>query len=176
MNAGLLKDLLQQGHRVAVKTKGGEWRVFLSVRHPDGHTYFQGTCSCKSIEESLREGLENADWEESDIETFFTNEYKVVTPAPKILKKGDTVEILENVREMAEREGWREEVMTMIGQRGLKVKESFAVEYRIWNKDMSNWCLFPRWAVAKCDPEEEVVEMTMADVEKLVGKKVKIIK
>lgn len=103
MNPNHLKELIEMWHRVAVKKHNGYWKVFLFINWND---LFEWTVERKDISLCLCAWLWGFYCNEDEIKTKFTNEYKIVTPAPKLLQPWDKCVILENVREVAEKD-WR---------------------------------------------------------------------
>ena len=162
-----IRDLIEHGHWVACEHKNGNWKVFLFV---NGKGQLEGTGAGETIEKSIEYGLHSMACDQASFEGDFTNNYKVVTPAPKLLKAGDKVEILENVRELPGLDDWFDEKKEMIGQKGFEIRSFDIVDYEIFTKDKRNSYSFPHWAVAPCyEDEEETYEQ-----ETLSGKEVTV--
>ena len=167
MNAKHLETLIKQGHHVAVKRNDGLWRVLMFIT---SRGLFMGTIVENTIEKCLEFGLWYDRYDNEDIEGYFTNEYKIVTPAPLMLEPGTKVEILENIRKYAENEGWEKQCIDMIGEKGFKAISTSAGDYVLAGNHY-----FPNWAVAALPPEEEVKKMTQKEVEKELGYKFEVI-
>jgi len=173
MNAKLLETLIREWHQVAVKHKNWIWRVFMFI---DWDWNFQWTVGRKTIQDCLSYWLIETLYPPRDIEKRFTNEYKVVTPTPLLLKKWDKVEILENLREYAERIDWSKEIIEMIWQKGLGIYEVLNGRYIVYNEEKSNYFYFPHRAVAKYEPQEDVEDKTEEAMRVLKEAGYKIIK
>ena len=162
-----IRNLIEHGHWVACEDKDGYWKVFLFV---NGKGRLEGTEIGGNITDSMDYGLRGINYSEQRFEEKFTDNYKVVTPAPKLLKAGDKVEILENVRELPGLDDWFDEKKEMIGQKGFEIRSFDIVDYEIFTKDKRNSYSFPHWAVAPCyEDEEETYEQ-----ETLSGKEVTV--
>ena len=167
MNAKHLETLIKQGHHVAVKKNDGDWKVFMFIT---SRGVLMGTRVENTIEKCLEVGLSTIKYDNEEIKDLFTNEYKIVTPAPLILEPGTKVEILESCREYSENYGCGTVRTNMIGEKGFKVKSTSTGNYVLEGNHY-----FPQWAVAAMPPEEEVKKMTQEEVEKELGYKFEVI-
>lgn len=163
-----IKNLIELGHRVAVKGKDGLWKVFLFV---NGYGNLEGTIHMETIEQSLARGLSDSNYNKEQFENYFTTEYKIITEPPKMLPVGTKVEILENVRDIAKKKSWIETSMNMIGESGFEIKNTYNGDrYEIWNYDKTDYSIFPHWAVAPVYEEESKVSLSddemIAELEK----------
>lgn len=168
MNAKLLETLIKQWHQVAVKYNDWNWKIFLFI---NWDWQFQWCCKKASIEQSLKSCINVSCYSKQQIEQNFTNEYKVVTPAPLMLQPWDKVEILENVRQYWAREFRGDGHISMIWQKWLEVGMEGNWWYDIYEdnyKEISYW--FPHRAVAKCE-EEPQQEDKMEEMVKLLKEK-----
>lgn len=137
---------LKHGHWIAVKNKDGYWKVFMYLR-PDGR--FECTVAKETIEKSLDAGFSTVIHSKEEIEQYFTEEYKIVTPAHVLLEPGTKVEILEHVREFAEE-------IDMVGKKGFEIKGIFNSTYEVYDEEMNSVWSFPHWAVAPIyEPEDK---------------------
>jgi len=148
---------LKHGHWVAVRDKFNDWMVFTYLR-PDGD--LEGTVSETTIEESKETGLGYASYSKLDIENDFTDEHKILTHAPVLLEPGTKVEILENVRELAEKEKWGDVKIDMIGKKGFEIKNVYGGDYCVYNEYKSEFYAFPHWAVAPIYEPENKIELS----------------
>lgn len=90
---------------------------------------------------------------------------------------GDKVLILPNAKEMCKKNGfsWNKHREEMVGK-VYEVESYNSSDYEILNEDKSDYWFYPREAfVIAWEEEEEIQEMTVEQISKLVGKKVKII-
>lgn len=169
MKYEILKDLLEQGHWVAVKDINDEWMVFTYLK-PSGHV--QGTYCAEDITECFEKGLTNSAIYSGDIEDKFTDEYVIVTKPPKLLKVGDRVRILENIREIVEERDWNEKKVSMIGKRNLIITAiEFDGSYSI-RMEIGHTYTFPHWAVAP-DYSKEQETINIGGTEYEVTKELK---
>ena len=133
MEAEKLKQLLEMGHHVEVKDK--EWEKFKFISLHDRWWFIHEYGRFTSI----------------TIDQTFTNEYKIVTKAPKRLKEWDKVRILENVREIIDNEERkRTEIENMIWN----VYKIESIAY-LCTHYIIEWIAFPTRAVAPDWEEEE---------------------
>ena len=147
-----VKNLIQHGHWVACETVNRNWKVFMLVNDEEE---LEGTGIKNTIEKSIKYGLYDCPHNQEDFENEFTDNYKVVTPAPKLLKPGDKVEILENVREHPDFERWLDPAKEMVGQKGLEIRRIDVGDYCVYTKDKSDHYSFPYWAVVPYYEDEE---------------------
>lgn len=163
-----IKNLIELGHRVAVKGKDGLWKVFLFV---NGGGNLEGTAPMETIEESLARGINSFCCNKEELEKYYTTEYKIITEPHKMLPIGTKVEILENVRDIAKKKSWIETSMNMIGESGFEIKNTYNGDrYEIWNYDKTDYSIFPHWAVAPVYEEESKISLSddelIAELEK----------
>ncbi len=83
-----LRRLLECGHRVRLEYKS--WQ----------------TCTIYFFDKNWRFHSLSDYFDDDEISNIFTNEYKIVTTAPKLLQPWDRCVVLENVRELAEKDWW----------------------------------------------------------------------
>ncbi len=155
-----IKTCIEAGHWVAVQHNDGDWRVFTFI---NGDGDLQGTFSEDTIKMSLNSGLATNSYTEDGIEHYFTTNYKIVTPTPKLLKAGDKCEILDSelIREIAQEEEWDDKKVEMIGKKAFEIQSvNYEEYYTIWTKNKSDWFTFPHWAVAPYFEEETKIDLT----------------
>lgn len=150
MNTELLTILINQGHKVAVKSYISTWKVFLFI---NWDWEFQWTEFVSKIEDYINYWISNVTFSKEEIEKDFTDEYKVVTTQPLILKVWDEVEILENVGEYA-RLLWRNSYSIECIWKKWKIVWIGIWDYEIQFDDLEIDS-FPDRAVAKVLPNEE---------------------
>jgi len=153
MNAKRLKQMIEMWHRVAVKNNNWWWKVFM---HINWNWSFEWTAQEVSIEECLETWLTSYTNSVKKIEDDFTDEYKIVTPAPTLLKKWDQCEILENVREYGEEKERAKNCIDMIWKWWLILDETTNLGYGIWDY------YFPHRAVAPVYPTKYIGEEATA--------------
>ena len=177
MKAKLLEDLIRQGHQVAVRDNDWKWNVFLFI---NWNWEFEWTIERITIDKCMEHWLNSRSYTPKEIENYFTDEYKVVTPTPKLLEVWDTVEILENVRENVREYAIKEErykdCSNTIWQKWLEIRSVYSYWYLIWTKDKSDFLIFPTRAVAKCESDTKEDDVTMKAIQLLKEKGYKIVK
>ena len=161
-----VKLLVLEGHWVACKRRGGRWAVFSSVGIGGG---LQSTRWGKTIEDSLRKGRSSDHHHEKFFKEEIHGEYKVVTPAPKILKVGDKVRILDSYKENVK--GWYP--MILWTRSIFEITQVNPGGYTLINEKKKN-SQVPYWAVFKI-PEAQVHKMTQKEIEKELGYKFEVI-
>lgn len=161
---------------VAVKFKNGNWKVFT---HINGEENLEGTSQEKTIEDCLKDSLAYTSYSKEEIERNLTSEIIPIPQKPKVLPAGTKVRILPIARECGNYADWSSEKNDMVDNGIYEIKEPFddgyGVYYRVFTKDKANWWHFPAYAVVPAF-EEEIEELTMAQICERLGKKVKIIK
>ena len=141
MNAKHLRELLEQGHRVQIISNETKFTKPIKHRIIDWseNWYFIGENQDGSL---MR-------YTDANIEQNFTNDYKIVTPAPKLLEVGDEVEIVDSYQFQKPRS---RNISTFVIE---DVDNShYTVSYK--NKSLGYGNLaYPHRAVAKLAPKED---------------------
>lgn len=137
---------LKHGHWVAVKNKNQFWKVFT----PDGR--LEGTIPTNgTIDISLGQGLSTSGFSKEEIENDFTEEYKIVTPAPVLLEPGTKVELIDSYKKKCKT---TYEILATYGP--LTVTGISAGTYFIRHVNGTNIYEVPHWAVAPVyEPEDK---------------------
>jgi len=146
---------LAHGDWVAMK-RGDYWKVFM---HETFQGEFQGTVIRINIEDCLEDGLDYEIIPRLDIEEYYYTEYKIIKPAPKLMKAGDKCQIIDTPELRKLTNGWTEEsAKAIIGVKGLEIAGlvNYNFHYKVRIKDKTDFYLFPYWAVARDFSEEEV--------------------
>ena len=137
MNPERLKEMLKMWHHVKLKHNADSYMIIYST-NGEWDFFWQGRV-----------------YIDSDIKQYFTDEYEIVTPCPKLLQPWDKCVVLENIRELAEKE-WRKDKIKweMIGKGGYEIGSSSNQWYNIFNENKSYRYDFPHRALAPYYEEE----------------------
>jgi hypothetical protein len=150
-----LSKAIASGHSVMLQDKEDEcYRVF----NQEINGKFYGLYSQNDKEEAKLQGPLDCAYTYNEIDEDFKNP-EIVTKPPVLLEKGDKVQILDFCRK-----GGITQRDEMIGQSGLEIKEILDEDYKVLNKDKSDWWTFPHSAVAPSF-ESEPTEMTIKQIE-----------
>lgn len=156
---------IQMGKKVAVRHTDDDWKVFL-YQMPDGD--FQGTRLESTIKKSLKLGLNECTYSREEMLEDFTDEIIIndldLNPVPWMPKAGGKVMVLENIRKFTIDNGCISNVIAMIGQSNLEVKEIDSdSSVVIFEKDKKNYWTFPLWAIAPAIEEESKETIKIGD-------------
>ena len=139
---------LAHGDWVGMK-RGDYWKVFM---HETFEGEFQGTVNRINLEDCLEDGLDYEIIPRLDIEEYYYTEYKIIKPAPKLMKAGDKCQIIDTpeLRKLVEYNN-SGDITNLLNKKETKVDYTDGTMYLV-----DGWSL-PHWAVARDFSEEETL-------------------